>query len=139
MASEHSIAGPGRVSHRYSAPTVRLVRPVCHPDRIAVSKIDSFIKGGTFFLDFTRPIQLHRRFGRIDFHVGLVVGLMVPVIHEREARGRHLISVYSGDPHFEDLCSLWKAYYPAEQLAPDAEADRLRCSADFAAQFPNDH
>jgi hypothetical protein len=138
MASERRTERTSRASYRHNAPTVRLVRTARRPDRIAVSKTEAFVAGGTFFLDFTRPIQLHRRFGRVDYHVGLVVGLIVPVIHEREERGRHQISVYSGDPHFEDLCALWRAYYPAQPVAHAAEAERLRCSADFAAQFPND-
>ena len=59
---------------------VRLSRPASHPDRIAVSKTGLFIEGGCFFLDFWRPIQVHRRYGRVQDNVGLVMELEVPVI-----------------------------------------------------------
>lgn len=33
--------------------TVRLFQLPAHPGRVAISKLDSFVVGGTFFLDFT--------------------------------------------------------------------------------------
>jgi hypothetical protein len=138
MACEYRIAGPIRTAAPGSGMTVRLIRPPRHPERIAVSKTDSFIDGGNFFLDFARPLEIHRRFGRIDCHVGLIIALLVPVIHEGEERGRYVIGVHRSDPRFEDLCALWNAYYPAEELPPTRKTDLGTRSFHFAAQFPND-
>jgi hypothetical protein len=108
MAWEHRIEGPIRASV-----TVRVVQPARQPQRIAVSRSAAFVAGGICFLDFSRPIRIHRRFGRINRHVGLVVSLIVPVIHQGEELGDYVISVDRSDPCFEDLCALWTAHYPA--------------------------
>ena len=129
---------PVRPASRPSALAVRLFRPRHFPDRIAVTKTGQSVEGGTFFLDFTRPIRIRRRFGRVQREVGLLVDLLVPVIHESEEHGTRTIRVYRQDPHFDDLCALWKAHYPSEDVPPTGRADRLDLLADFAAQFPTD-
>jgi hypothetical protein len=142
MAWEHHMERPTVTALAGSVMAVRLSRPTSHPDRIAVSKSGMFIEGGRFFLDFCRPIQVHRRFGRVHDHVGLVVALLVPVIHENEEYGTHAIAVDRSDPRFEDLCKLWEAYYPAcraEEAFASAKADAWSRSLHFAAQFPYDH
>jgi len=138
MAWEDRLEGPSYLARPNSALPVRLARPPRHPHRIAITKSGAFIEGGTFFLDFTRPIQTRRWFGKIDRHVGLVVGLIVPVIHEGEERGGHVICVDRSDPRFEDLCALWKAYYPCEDVPVIEKAAGVDLVADFAAQFPTD-
>jgi hypothetical protein len=139
MACEPPLKGLSCASHRGGALTVRLARTPPHPGRIAVSKTDYFIDGGTFFLDFTRPIEIHRHFGKLDGRVGLIVELIVPVIHEAEERGERQILVYPGDPHFDDLCALWKAYYPSEAEPPFATVNRHLQKTDFVAQFPGEY
>jgi hypothetical protein len=139
MACEYRTAGPIRTAAPGSGTTARLIRPTRHPDRIAVSKTGSFIDGGAFFLDFARPLEIHRRFGRIDRHVGLIVALLVPVVHEGEEHGRYVIGVHRSDPRFEDLCALWSAHYPAQELPPERKTDVFTRLIHFAAQFPNDH
>jgi hypothetical protein len=138
MAREDRLGRPSYVARPNTTTMVRLARRPRHPDRIAITKSGSFIEGGTFFLDFTRPIQTRRWFGKIDHHVGLVVGLIVPVIHEGEERGGHVVCVDRGDPRFDDLCALWKAYYPAEDVPVFEKAAGVDLVADFAAQFPTD-
>jgi hypothetical protein len=145
MAWEHHMERPTVTALAGGVTAVRLSRPTSHADRIAVSKSGIFIEGGCFFLDFCRPIQVHRRFGRVRDHVGLVVALLVPVIHENAEFGTHAIAVDRSDPRFEDLCKLWDAYYPAcpacpaEEAPASAKSDTWSRSLHFAAQFPYDH
>ena len=101
-----------------------------HPNRVAISDTGSFVTDGAFFLDFSRPLEKDRRFG-------LTVGVFVPVIHQGEARGGYVVGVGRGDPYYPDIRKLWKARYPAAQLAPAVEAEGFKIIADFATQFPN--
>src|SRR3989344_2491034 len=109
-----------------------------HPNQIAVSKIDSFVVEGTFFLDFSRPIKIRRWFGVPNRWFGFTVGLLVPVIHQGEEQGGYVIGVDRCDPRFADLRSLWKAHYPSKRTPPTTVADGINIIADFATQFPND-
>lgn len=102
-----------------------------HPNEIAVSKIDSPVVDGAFFLDFSRPIETRRRFG-------FLVNLLVPVIHQGEQQGGYVIGVHRNDPRFSDVRALWKARYPSRKTPPAAPADGIKIIADFATQFPND-
>lgn len=109
-----------------------------HPNQIAVSKIDSFIDGGTFFLDFSRPLEIRRWLIIRNSWFGFSVGLLAPVIHQSEERGGYVISVDRSEPYFTDLRALWKVHYPSKRSPPIAVADGLQIIADFARQFPND-
>lgn len=109
-----------------------------HPNQIAVSKLDTFVSDGVFFLDFSRP-QEHLRsfFGVLNRWVGLSTGLVVPVVHQGEKSGGYVITVHSSDPYFAQLRALWKAHYPTKRIQPTTIADGLKIISDFATQFPD--
>jgi len=118
--------------------TVHLFELDNHPNQIAVSKIDSFVVDGAFFLDFSRPIKVRRWFGVPNHWFGFTVGLLVPVIHQGEQHGEYVIGVHRSDPRFADLRVLWKAHYPLSKTPPTIVADGIKIITDFATQFPND-
>jgi hypothetical protein len=111
---------------------LRLFKTEQHPNRIAVSEVDTFVIGGIFFLDFSRPLQLRRWLG-----VGPAIGALVPVVHEGEKTGGYAVAIDQSNPYFGDIRELWKQRYPAEAQAPARAADGLKIIADFASQFPN--
>ncbi len=124
---------------------VTLFKVAEHPDRTAISKIDGFVVGGAFLLDFSRPLDILRWFGVSNSRLGLfnrwlgyAVGLGVPVIHQGEQEGGYVVSVDRSDPYFEDLRALWKAHYPSKATPLSTEANGLKIIADFANQFPDD-
>ena len=98
----------------------------------------SVIADGTFFLDFSRPLKRIRWFVVRNEWFGVTVGLLVPIVHERERTGGYVIGVSLSDPYFTDLQALWKANFPSQRKHPGKKADNLRIVADFAAQFPED-
>lgn len=102
-----------------------------HPKELAVCKSDSHIVGGTFFLDFSRPLVIYRRLGFIR-HLG------VPVVHESQQDGGFVISVRKNDPNFGKIRQHWKENYPSTRTAPSYEADGRKIISDFAEQFPPD-
>ena len=102
-----------------------------HPDRIAINKAGEFVESEAFFLDFSRPLEVHRRFL-------IPVGLLVPVVHVGERAGCYVISILRSDPYFVDIRLLWKERYPLPASLPDVEVDEFQLVADFARQFPND-
>ena len=102
-----------------------------HPNQLAICKSKSHIVGGTFFLDFSRPIQLYRK-------MGMVRAIGVPVVHEGEREGGFVITVKKRDPNFSRIRQLWKEHYPETRTAPFYEADGMKIIADFAEQFPPD-
>jgi hypothetical protein len=110
---------------------LRLFELPDHPSQIAVSDVGAFVENGTFFLDFSRPLEPRRR-------LFTVVGMLVPVIHQGEHSGGYVIGVHRSDPAFEELRMLWKERYPSERTPPTQIADGLQIIADFARQFPND-
>ena len=100
-----------------------------HPNRVAVSDVDSFVPDRAFFLDFSRRLESRRRFG-------VTLGLFVPVIHEGESNGGYVVGVERNDPRFEEPRALWKAHYPSTQPSLKSAADGFKIVADFATQFP---
>jgi hypothetical protein len=102
-----------------------------YPDQIAVCDVGALVGNGTFFLDFSRPLEPRRRW------FGSIVGMLVPVIHQGEHSGGYVIGVRSGDPTFKELRMFWKERYPTERTPPSQEADALQIITDFARQFPN--
>ena len=118
--------------------TVNLFELDSHPNRVAVSKIDSFVVDGTFFLDFSRPIEVGRWFIVPNRWVGFGVSLLVPVVLQGEEHGGYVIGTDRTDPLFDNLRVLWKAHYPLREIPPSGMADGLKIIADFATQFPND-
>jgi hypothetical protein len=76
---------------------VRLFKLGGHRNQIAVSGISASVTGGTFFLDFSRPLESHASpFGR-------VISLLVPVVHQGEHNGGYIIGVHRNDPAFKEL------------------------------------
>lgn len=111
---------------------LRLFKVENHPKRIAVCDVDTFVVGGAFFLDFSRPLQLRRWLG-----VGPVTAALVPVVHEGQSTGHHVVEVHRGNPYFADIRELWRTRYPLAPRPPAARADASKIAADFASQFPD--
>ncbi len=117
---------------------LQLIKLHALSNETAVTKVGSVVENGAFFLDFSRPIERVRWLGIRNRWIGFTVGLFVPIVHQSEQSGSHIISVGPSDPCFDDLQSLWKAHFPSKRTPPALAADRLRIIADFAAQFPDD-
>jgi hypothetical protein len=116
--------------------TVRLFQLPSHPGRVAISKVDSFVVGGTFFLDFSRPLE---KIKWRDLWFGRTLALIVPVIHETEGDGGYVVGVHRSEPAFGDVCALWKTNYPLRAAPPPSQKpEGLRIIADFATQCPAD-
>ena len=108
------------------------------PNKIAVSKIDSFVTGGVFLLDFSRPIQIQRWLGISNNWIGISLGILVHVVHQSEEHGGYLISVEKSDSLYKEFRALWKQRYPSKKHTPSNLDDGLKIITDFAAQFPED-
>jgi len=74
------------------------------PDEFAVSKAGASTAGSVFFLNFSRPINIHRWFGVHNNWIGIAVGLLVPVIHEGDEEGGYGIRRRGG-------CGCWAENY----------------------------
>ena len=109
---------------------VRLFKLEQHPRRIAISGTETFVVGGAFFLDFTRPLVLRRYLG-----VGPVSGMFVPVIHEGEREGTYLVDVGKDNAYFADIQELWRQRFPSTAAPPEHFHRRQDILAHFAAQF----
>jgi hypothetical protein len=119
--------------------TLQLVRLDAYTNEIAVTKVDSFVTDGAFFLDFSRPLEHLRWFGVQNRWVGLTVALFVPVVHQGEHNGGYVIGVHRSNPYFGQLRALWKTHHPSKRTPPPTVADGLKIIADFATQFPDDN
>jgi hypothetical protein len=108
-----------------------------YPNQIAISEIDSFIPGGAFFLDFSRPLEHRRWLGVPNRWVGSPVAIFVPVVHEGERNGGYVLGVHRSDPYFAQLRALWKNHYPSKRTSPSTVAEGTKIVADFATQFPS--
>jgi hypothetical protein len=108
-----------------------------HPHQVAASDTDSFVPGGTFFLDFSRPLEHRRWFGVANRWIGIPLAVFMPVVHEGERNGGYVVGVQRSDPNFALVRALWKERYPSKRPSPSTEADGLKIIADFAAQFPD--
>jgi hypothetical protein len=115
-----------------------LLQLAAHPEEIAATKLDHSLPDGPFFLDFSRPLLRQRYCGVWNRWIGTTMALQVPVIHEGEAAGRHVIAVDRIDPYFRELQRLWRERHPLVRAAPRRRVDARRIEADFAAQFPDD-
>lgn len=111
---------------------LRLFKVETHPTRIAISDVDTFVIGGVFFLDFSRPLELRRWLG-----VGPAIGAFVPVVHEAEKAGGYVVGIERDNPYFSDIRELWRQRYPSPSPQPNSVAEPLKVVADFGAQFPN--
>ena len=111
---------------------LRLFKVESHPRRIAICDVDTFVVGGAFFLDFSRPLELRRWLG-----VGPVTGASVPVVHEGQSTGHYVVEIDRGNPYFADIRELWRLRYPMAPRPPAATADGSKIGADFASQFPS--
>ena len=115
-----------------------LLQLAAHPEEIAATKLDHCLPDGAFFLDFSRPLGRQRYCGVWNRWIGTTLALLVPVIHQGEASGRHQIAVERADPYFRELQRLWQERHPRTRPAPRRSVDRARIEADFAQQFPDD-
>jgi hypothetical protein len=115
-----------------------LLQLAAHPEEIAATKLDHCLPDGAFFLDFGRPLRRQRYCGVWNRWVGTTMALRVPVVHQGEAQGRHVIAVDRIDPYFRELQRLWLQRHPRRRSAPERLAERQRIEADFAAQFADD-
>jgi hypothetical protein len=111
---------------------LRLFKVEGHPRRIAVCDVDTFVVGGAFFLDFSRPLEVRRWLG-----VGPVIGAFVPVVHEGQASGGYIVEVDRANPYFGDIRELWRLRYPTPAPAPAMRSEGSKIAADFASQFPS--
>lgn len=109
---------------------VRLFKLEQHPKRIAISGTGTFVVGGAFFLDFSRPLVLRRYLG-----VGPVSGMFVPVIHEGEREGSYVVDVDRDNTYFADIQELWRQRFPSTPPPPEYFHRRQDILAHFAAQF----
>lgn len=110
--------------------TPRLFRIDKYPRRVAICAAGSYVVGGAFFLDFSRPLILRRYLG-----VGHVAGIFVPVIHEGEREGTYLVDVGRDNAYFEDVQELWRQRYPSPAQPPEYFHRKQDVLAHFAAQF----
>ena len=117
--------------------TLRLFELSGYPNQIAASDTDSFVPGGTFFLDFSRPLEQRRWFGVANRWIGIPIAVFMPVVHEGEHNGGYVVGVHRSNPSFAQVRALWKERFPSKGLSPTTEADGLKIIADFAAQFPD--
>lgn len=133
-----SVVLSGRTSKSGSM-TLLLHRFNSNSDQIGVSKIDPPVAGGAFILDFSRPLKITRRlFGLQNSWVGAAVEMRVPIVHQDESKGNYETNMYSSDPRFGEVLTLWKARYPSAKAPPDIEAVAFKIVTDFATQFPDD-
>ena len=109
-----------------------------HPGEIAATKIGTCVGGGTFFLDFSRPLAVERWLLVWNFRVGVPMALHVPVVHQGEVSGRLMVAVERGDPYFAELQRLWQTRHPAARPAPATPAAPAKVAQDFAHHFPAD-
>ena len=110
--------------------TPRLFKLDQHPKRIAICAAESYVVGGAFFLDFSRPLVARRYLG-----VGPVAGIFVPVIHEGEREGSYFVDVARDNAYFADIQELWKQRYPSSAPPPAYFHRKQDVLAHFAAQF----
>jgi hypothetical protein len=115
-----------------------LLQLAAHPGEIAATKLDACRPDGAFFLDFSRPLRRQRFCGVWNPWLGPTMALTVPVVHQGEVQGRHVVAVDRIDPYFRELVRLWQQRHPAARRPPAWVADSQRVRADFAAQFPDD-
>lgn len=109
-----------------------------HPGEIAATKMGSCLEGGTFFLDFSRPLVTERWFVVWNFRWGYPLALHVPVIHEGEHTGWRSIVVERLDPYFGELQRLWRSRYPRGRQPPVKSTEEAQVDQDFKLQFPTD-
>jgi hypothetical protein len=104
------------------------------PQDFAITRANVPVRECPFLLDFGRPLI------RVKLlRVGPVRCLLVPVAHQGEHIGGYTIVVKRGEPHFEDIPTLWELYAARPRTAvagPGAEG--LEVLADFAKHFPTD-
>ena len=108
------------------------------PNRVAISKAKDYQVNGTFFLDFSKELQVIRWFGKVNNKFGIAVGLLVPVIHQGENIGGYQVSCHVNDEPYKTIKQLWKSNYPTSNPIVEKEADGLNIIADFANQFESD-
>ncbi len=108
----------------------RLFKIDKYPRRVAICVAESYVVGGAFFLDFSRPLILRRYLG-----VGPVAGIFVPVIHEGEREGSYLVDMGCDNAYFDDVQELWRQRYPTLAQPPEYFHRKQDILAHFAAQF----
>jgi uncharacterized protein len=96
-----------------------------HPNEIGFSTNGTLPADHAFFLDFSRPLWVFRRFFGIENRwIGTITALGVPVVGERdmEHASHWLSQLNRSDPNFPVVRALWKARYPRPTRAQIAAA-----------------
>jgi len=109
-----------------------------HPHDFAVTKADVPLENCVFLLDFSRPLEKVRWFGKLNRWLGITVGLLVPVVHQSEQSGEYLIGVFRGEPYFFEIQELWKRHRGSARTFAAPPVGGLEIVADFATHFPED-
>jgi hypothetical protein len=121
--------------------TVLLYRVPAFPESVGVSKVDAPVDGGAFFLDFSRPIHVTKRFlGKRNSRLGTAIELRAPVLHQEQSASdtnRFSIIVHSRDPRFAQVRALWNERYPSAARPTDTVVPGLKLLIDFHTQFPD--
>lgn len=108
------------------------------PHDFATTKVDAALEDCTFLLDFSRPLERIRWLGVRNRWLGITLGLLVPVVHQGEEKGRYVISVSGVEPYFKDIPKLWRQHYGERRTIRSEPVDGLQIIADFANHFPQD-
>jgi hypothetical protein len=116
---------------------VQLFKMTSLPGRVAVSSVGGCVEGGTFLLDFSKPMQFVRGNKWLPFHTGI----MVPVIHQSqtEADAGYAVAVMRWTPEWRAIKRLWKLAMAGRiqtEHVPTEKQGGLKIIADFAQQFP---
>lgn len=109
-----------------------------YPNDIAVTKVGASLEDCAFLLDFSRPLERLRWFGKVNKLIGPTIALVVPVVHHAEQSGGYVISVRRGEPYFVDLPKLWRQHYGSKRGLVSPPAGGLDIVADFGLHFPED-
>jgi len=108
------------------------------PHDFAVTKAGATLDDCAFLLDFSRPLERMRWLGVPNRWLGVTVGLLVPVVHQGQENGEHVIGVSRGQPYFADIPNLWREHRGTRRTTRSEPADGLQIIADFGRHFPED-
>ena len=104
----------------------------------AVTKAGLPLEECAFLLDFSRPLEKLRWFGVRNRWVGFTLGLLVPVVHQSEEKGRYIVGVQRGQQYFADIPKLWRKHRGAQRTITSQPINGLEIIAAFARHFPED-
>ncbi len=108
------------------------------PHDFAVTKVGASVQKCAFLLDFSRPLERIRWFGVTNRWLGITVGLLIPIVHEGQEKGEHVIWLDRGQPYFADIQKFWREHYGATRSIRSKPADPLEIVTAFVQHFPED-